>query len=234
MFVYVILNPRNGKRYIGVTTVSVAGRWAQHVAAAKGGKTTPLHRAIRKYGAETFVVEELAALEAGAAAADLFALERKLIAAEGTQVPGGYNVAPGGEGITSVGYPDSVRKKIGDLQRGKPKPEKVGVPLSEAHKAALSAAWDNDRKAALAERNKRIAKPHTAKANEQRRAVWTPEKREEHRQRNIQRIAAKKAAGELRGPWAGKTQPPEMVAKRVATLKARRELLALQRPEQVN
>ena len=57
MNVYKITNKINGKSYIGVTTNSIAHRWAQHCRLAKSGCQRALYRAIRKYGQENFIRE---------------------------------------------------------------------------------------------------------------------------------------------------------------------------------
>ena len=89
--VYQITSP-SGKRYIGVTVQGLVTRWADHRLRAKKGATTPLHAAIRKYGAELFDVKTLVMADWNYANE----LEATLIAEMGTQVPNGYNLASGG------------------------------------------------------------------------------------------------------------------------------------------
>ena len=58
--VYIITNTVNGKIYIGKTR-DMAVRWIDHKAKANRGDQRPgLHRAIRKYGPDAFVVRLLA------------------------------------------------------------------------------------------------------------------------------------------------------------------------------
>lgn len=61
-YIYKVTNKVNGKMYIGQTTRKIEQRWKQHVYSAykdspfdKG----PFHLAIKKYGAEAFVVEQV-------------------------------------------------------------------------------------------------------------------------------------------------------------------------------
>lgn len=52
--VYRIINLKNSKQYVGITSRSVEVRWAEHISDAKNGSPQVLHRAIRKYGPEAF------------------------------------------------------------------------------------------------------------------------------------------------------------------------------------
>lgn len=72
MIVYVAQNRLNGKVYVGKTTAPLEERWRLHLVAVKQGSQYAFHRAIRKYGAESFLVctvtsalnlEELSRLE---------------------------------------------------------------------------------------------------------------------------------------------------------------------------
>lgn len=57
-FIYKITNKVNGKIYIGSTKKSVKSRWRGHRAEAKKAKCK-FHRAIKKYGHHSFIVEEI-------------------------------------------------------------------------------------------------------------------------------------------------------------------------------
>ena len=58
--IYKITNKINGKVYIGKTKGALQHRWYHHLYGALSGKLhTKLSRAIRKYGAKYFVIEEL-------------------------------------------------------------------------------------------------------------------------------------------------------------------------------
>lgn len=58
MYIYKITNKLNGKVYIGQTINTVDQRWKRHVYDSKT-KDTHFARAIRKYGAENFIVETI-------------------------------------------------------------------------------------------------------------------------------------------------------------------------------
>lgn len=140
-FLYQLTSP-SGKSYIGVTSKTVEERWRTHVNDAPHCDRA-VHRAIRKYGADTFEVRTLAEAEMGY----LWDLEPKAIAALGTLAPNGYNMAEGGEGSCGrgsrpaqsqamkrvwarTGHREKVSAAISDA--------KIGKALSESHKSALS------------------------------------------------------------------------------------------------
>lgn len=115
-YIYKITNKTNGKIYIGKTTYSIAYRWAQHISAATSGKEKNdynflLHKAIRKYGTNNFVIEIIEEIED----------ESKLSSREMYWIShynscileedcNGYNMTYGGEGSSKIN-----RQKIFDL-----------------------------------------------------------------------------------------------------------------------
>ena len=56
---YEIRNVKNSKIYIGITVSPLDARWRGHLAATRKGLSAPLYRAIRKYGADSFVISLL-------------------------------------------------------------------------------------------------------------------------------------------------------------------------------
>ena len=57
--IYLITNKINNNSYIGKTTQTTDLRWYRHRKAAEYGSNTHLHKAIRKYGVDSFVIEFL-------------------------------------------------------------------------------------------------------------------------------------------------------------------------------
>lgn len=57
--IYIITNTVTKDTYIGKTINSIKRRWRGHCYSANYGSETHLHRAIRKYGVHSFIVEEL-------------------------------------------------------------------------------------------------------------------------------------------------------------------------------
>lgn len=96
--IYKITSP-SGRYYVGLTKSAVSERWRQHVKrAATRGDNHPFYCAIRKYGSESFTVEQIDAAPDKPAAQ---ALEREHIAACPT--PQRYNVSAGGEADGEAG-----------------------------------------------------------------------------------------------------------------------------------
>jgi group I intron endonuclease len=92
--IYLITNTVNGKQYIGKTTRTMEVRWYFHLDAAKRGSQTHLHRAIRKHGADAFLVEYLAD---GLDDEEIIMIERHMPA---------YNMTRGGDGGDTSASPN--------------------------------------------------------------------------------------------------------------------------------
>ena len=122
-YIYLITNLINGKQYVGQTVTTVDRRWNIHLKSAECGMSTVLARAIRKYGADNFKVEEL-----------LQCMEPTLNTAECrfikdlyTLTPNGYNMTEGGSGV-----------RLTKAQLKRKAARRVGVPLSEYHRSRIS------------------------------------------------------------------------------------------------
>jgi group I intron endonuclease len=162
MKIYLITNSKNGKRYVGLTTRSIAERWAEHLEDARGCRSRrALALAIRKYGVEAFSVEQIAEADDWDS---LCAAEIELIDSLGTKAPNGYNMTDGGEGVIGLcaeslermrkkcrqlRHSDETKMKIGAAGRGRKVSEEAkakisaghtGKVLSQEHRDKLSAA----------------------------------------------------------------------------------------------
>lgn len=96
MILYLLTNLANGKVYVGQTIHTVDHRWKAHQSVAKTcRKKGRLYAAIRKYGAASFRVEEIAKVQ------DLALLsiyeQRVIEIMESTNPAFGYNMTNGGE-----------------------------------------------------------------------------------------------------------------------------------------
>jgi group I intron endonuclease len=129
-WVYLVTNTVNQKMYVGITRVSVRRRWLRHCGIARRNvRGSPaLHGAIRKYGADLFVVTPVALMFSWD---DACTMERELIAGMNTKKPNGYNVAEGGEGV--VGLVVSEEHRRASSARSK------GFKLSQQHCDRISA-----------------------------------------------------------------------------------------------
>lgn len=126
---YKITNTVSGKAYIGLTGRSLRSRWLQHQSAARCGSSVVLHRAIRKYGAEAFSIEQVASSRTFEG---LCETERLLIHQHDTFSPKGYNLTRGGEGLLGVTPSANVRaraREVGRANRGRRWTEEQRVNL---------------------------------------------------------------------------------------------------------
>ena len=109
MVIYTLTNTVNGKQYVGKTMVTAMKRFQQHKADARKGSETAIHRAIRKYTPEAFLVETV---DEAADKATLNQKEREWVAKLGT-FKSGYNMTPGGEGQGHK-HSEETKQKIRD------------------------------------------------------------------------------------------------------------------------
>lgn len=92
-YLYRITNIVSRKTYIG-QSVDTVRRWYEHKRAAKDENSSMLiSRAIKKYGNDAFEFEMIAGCKTWADANDM---ETLLVQQYNSQVPNGYNIAPGG------------------------------------------------------------------------------------------------------------------------------------------
>lgn len=174
--VYKITCLATSRCYIGITVKPAALRFRQHKGDCLRGKTpgSRLHRAMRKYGLDSFSVDQIDVCSSWAEACEM---EQAFVALFDTYA-NGYNATKGGEGTLGLrptaetltklsavrkGKPKSAewKAKIGDANRGRVFPPvtdearanmsafQKGRPKSEEHKAkiraAVAASWASGR-----------------------------------------------------------------------------------------
>jgi group I intron endonuclease len=94
MIIYLVTNTVNGKRYVGQTVKPLHKRWLDHIRKSRLIATRmALHSAIRKYGSDSFTIQEIAK---GTSLEDLNRLEIEYIRSLKTLAPNGYNLSQGG------------------------------------------------------------------------------------------------------------------------------------------
>jgi group I intron endonuclease len=142
-FVYVHTSP-SGKLYVGYTRTTASARWKRHVCAANAGSALPFHKAIRKYGAESFTCR---VLECAASEAEAKQAERDWIARLGSRVPAGYNVSLGGEGASGCD-PWNKGIKMPPHINAKNSAAHTGLRATAETRAKMRAAWTNERREA--------------------------------------------------------------------------------------
>jgi group I intron endonuclease len=136
MILYIATNLVNGKRYVGMTAMTLPKRINAHRHAVKKGSNTILHNAIRKYGIESFTFEHVAS---SFDRESLQESERALIQQEGTLYPHGYNMTPGGDGRTG-------RMSAASVERMKVAQRRVRASETDEQKKARGAAISKAKK----------------------------------------------------------------------------------------
>ena len=137
--IYCVICLPNEKWYFGQTIRSVNERFAQHILSAQRGSDHKFHRAIRKYGEENFLVEEVMWVEAD----NKKKLRKKLDFLEIHFIQkfdtyrNGYNSTYGGEGALGTIRSKETRKRLSLIHKGK--------KLSEEHRRKLSLALKGNR-----------------------------------------------------------------------------------------
>jgi group I intron endonuclease len=109
MFVYLITNTIDGKRYIGQTTTSLEERWRVHKIAKN---CRYLHAAIEKHGEENFTIEAICeppTIEL------MNEFEAEYIRRYNTLAPNGYNLTEGGR---VPRHHEDTRKKMSLSHKG--------------------------------------------------------------------------------------------------------------------
>jgi group I intron endonuclease len=112
--VYKLTNTLNNKCYIGITNRTLEIRWCEHKQRAnQNNRNSRLYAAIRKYGEDSFTKEVICFAESDDELRDL---EKRYILEYDTY-NSGYNSNLGGHGF--LHFPEEIRKKISDSQKGK-------------------------------------------------------------------------------------------------------------------
>lgn len=126
-YIYCVTCLPTGKLYFGQTVMSIEERWRHHKGSTQRGSDHKFHRAIRKYGEENFLVEEV--LTVSAPTKD--ALKRKLDYVEMRLIKKlethkcGYNSTDGGEGTLGLKLSEhAIRKMAESKKRENLTPEK--------------------------------------------------------------------------------------------------------------
>jgi group I intron endonuclease len=138
-FIYKIKNNCNSNFYIGQTISSLSKRFTSHLCASKHIENdTVLCRAIRKYGSESFYIEEVEKIETPSKEETKVKLnerEQFYIA----ELKPEYNMAPGGLGHTGSVWTEE-RKQIFKEKMSGSNNHNFNKPLSDETKKKLSTA----------------------------------------------------------------------------------------------
>jgi hypothetical protein len=129
--IYRVTNLTNGKRYVGQTVRAIPQRWAAHVSAANTNSPQWLAQAIKKYGADNFIIE---VIDTVFSHTEALAAEAKWIAFYDATGADGYNMTGGGPGIVGYRHTDEAKAKMSKARKGKPRPPGFGPKISAALK----------------------------------------------------------------------------------------------------
>lgn len=118
--IYLVTCELTGKWYFGQTIKSIQSRFNEHFRSAQRGSDHKFHRAIRKYGEENFLVEEVLTVSAPTKEklkAKLDFLEKHFIQKFDTR-RNGYNSTDGGESKLGYVTSEETKRKIRFAQLG--------------------------------------------------------------------------------------------------------------------
>lgn len=118
--IYCVTCLPTGKLYFGQTVTPIGDRWVRHLSSSKKGSNHKFHRAIRKYGVENFIVEEVLTVSAPTKEIlkkKLDYVEMRLIKRFNTKIDG-YNSTDGGDkGTVGLKMSEEAKKKISEAKR---------------------------------------------------------------------------------------------------------------------
>ncbi len=112
--IYVLTNHVTGKKYVGQTVHSVDKRFKAHMRGRKDKYNLYLHKAVSKYGADSFSV---GVLENASSREELDSLEILFIKELNTLAPNGYNLTEGGGGCSGWKHSDETRRQMSYFQK---------------------------------------------------------------------------------------------------------------------
>ena len=134
--IYLALHIASGKTYFGKTQ-DVEKRWNQHCWEASRGDGYYLHRALRLYGADAFVVQKIDEASDQEKASELERWYIKNFRSDESK--NGYNLTSGGEGVSAN---EETRRKISETHKklGTKPPGNKGVKYSPERCQQMSEA----------------------------------------------------------------------------------------------
>lgn len=112
--IYRVTNQANGKVYIGLTTKSMEYRRSKHYSEARLGSKKYFHKAIRKYGENSFIWVTIDDSN------DINFLRNKekewISYSESNNSKYGYNLTSGGEGVNDYVFSEEIKQKMSESQ----------------------------------------------------------------------------------------------------------------------
>lgn len=125
MFVYLVTNNINGKKYIGQTSQSLNKRWNRHKKPFNHRRNSYLYNAIYKYGAENFSIKALVVVNSKWEM-DLY--EQGMIKALDLRNPEkGYNLTDGGGGMLGFKLSEETKKRMSEHIKSEEHCQKISL-----------------------------------------------------------------------------------------------------------
>ena len=110
--IYVATNIVNNKRYVGKTTYSLELRMYQHINDTNKGSQLDFHKAIRKYGVDAFIWEELPCPAEGLNKTESYMIDKM------NTVDNGYNMRAGDHSFKyKLGKSKMISTRINETQK---------------------------------------------------------------------------------------------------------------------
>lgn len=170
VLVYVAVCNPSSKLYFGITTSSLKRRVCRHLSYARRGSTQKFHRAIRKYGSDSFtwhVIDSVGTWEEACEA------ERLLIQTFDTNNESGYNMTSGGEGSWGLPVSDTAKKKISSKlkawhQSGSTEAANLRAKISASRKSTVTSD-ETRRKISLTSTQRTLSAESRSKLSESMR-----------------------------------------------------------------
>jgi group I intron endonuclease len=101
VFIYLITNKINDKKYVGLTTKGISQRISEHISAG-----TYIGKALRKYGLQSF---DISIIDSANTIDTLREKEKYWVKCYNSKFPNGYNLTDGGDG--RLGYRTTEKTK---------------------------------------------------------------------------------------------------------------------------
>ena len=198
-FIYCATCLPTGKWYFGQTIHAIKYRWKRHIGSSQRGSDHKFHRAIRKYGEENFLVEEVMFVEAPTKESlkrKLGFLERHFIQKFDTRKCG-YNETDGGDGLVNLS--EESPSKISKALKGRKFSEKTLKKMSEAAKLRIGELNSNFGNHKLAGNNHPLYGKHHSE--ESKKKISEANRGKKGGMNNTRRVSQYSLDGELVKIW---------------------------------
>ena len=186
--IYCATNLINGKRYIGKSVNNLNFKKIEHERDATNGSERIFHRALRKYGFESF---KWFLVFNNVNSEELDKLEIESIKVYKTKTPNGYNMTEGGDGGATKGvgwnHSTETKQRMKESQKGRNKgktfeeihgieeAQKIRKKLSATHKGRIFSD-ENKKKLSEAGKDRKLTEETKKKLSENiKKALSSPE-----------------------------------------------------------